>query len=97
MGGTVNGQSVCVGYDGSGRRVSRTVGTARTDYWYDGTGMSLETGAASATYTRSPGGELLSRASGASVTNYSGNDQGSVTALTNTKGVCVRLLQWFME
>jgi hypothetical protein len=63
------------GYDGLGRRASRTVsGTVsgnRADYWYDITGLTRETGAGSLelTYLRDPGGRLLSRHGGAGLFN----------------------------
>jgi hypothetical protein len=38
------GNSVSFGYDGLGRRVSRTVGTGATEYWYDLTGMRWRRG-----------------------------------------------------
>ncbi len=80
-GGTVNGSSVSFGYDGQGRRVSRTIGTGRTDYWYDQTGLVLETGAATSTYLRGLGGELLSRTRGTTLVNYGTDNLGSVRAL----------------
>jgi RHS repeat-associated protein len=84
--GTVNGASVSFGYDGQGRRVSRTVGTERTDFWYDLTGLTLETGATGATYLRGPAGNLLSRSETGSLVNYSTDNLGSVTALTTDNG-----------
>jgi RHS repeat-associated protein len=86
-GGTVNGKSVGFGYDGTGRRVSRSVDGARTDYWYDATGMSLETGAASTEYLRGPGGELLSRSRGTYLANYGTDRLGNVTALVSGESV----------
>ncbi len=85
-GGTVNGSSVSFGYDGGGRRVRRTVGTGRTDYWYDSTGLSLETGAASVRYLRGQGGELLSREKSGELVNYGTDNLGSTRALTKTDG-----------
>jgi RHS repeat-associated protein len=73
-------------YDGQGRRVSQTVGTARTDAWYDLTGLTLETGASSATYLRDPSGSLRSISSGGAVHNYAQDRLGSITALVETSG-----------
>ncbi len=85
-GGTINGTSVAFGYDGQGRRVSRTVGTERTDYWYDSAGLTLETGGSSATYLRSPEGVLLSRHVSSSTVNYGADWQGHITATTGADG-----------
>jgi RHS repeat-associated protein len=71
-------------YDGLGRRVSRTVGGGRTDYWYDQTGLTQESGAANATYLRDPNGTLLSISTGGAVYNYGLDRLGSVTALVNS-------------
>lgn len=84
--GTVNNQSVMFGYDGRDRRVSRTVGTGRTDYWYDRTGLIQETGAVTATYLRDLGGGLLSRTRNGYLVNYGTDRLGNVTALTGTDG-----------
>jgi RHS repeat-associated protein len=84
-GTTADGRTLAFGYDGEGRRVYRTVGTARTNYWYDATGMSLETGATNATYLRHPGGTLLSRYT-TDVHNYMLDRLGHVTALTDRSG-----------
>jgi RHS repeat-associated protein len=82
-GGTVNGSSLSLRYDGHGRRISREVAGARTDFWHDATGLTLETGAASATYLRDPGGLLLSVSSGGSLSNYGRDRLGTITALTS--------------
>jgi RHS repeat-associated protein len=84
--GTSNGQSVTFGYDGAGRRVSKSVAGARTEYWYDQTGLVLETGAATATYLRDPNGSLRSTNSSGATYNYGQDQQGSITALTTTSG-----------
>lgn len=55
--GTVGGKAVEFGYDGHGRRSYKTISGARTDHWYDQTGMALETGADPGECLRSPGGE----------------------------------------
>jgi RHS repeat-associated protein len=86
IGGTINGQSLALAYDGQGRRVSRTVGTSRTDYWYDATGMAQETGAANASYLRDPDGGLLSVSSGGSVRNYAKSQLGHITGLLSSGG-----------
>lgn len=83
---TAAGARLAFGYDGQGRRVSRTIGTDRTDYWYDSTGMALETGPTTATYSRSPAGKLLSVRSGAATHNYLGDRLGSVTGLVSSAG-----------
>ncbi len=80
--GTVNGKGVSFSYDGQGRRVSATIAGARTDYWYDRTGLAQETGANSATYLKDPDGRLLSRWYGV-LTNYGLDRQGSITAMTD--------------
>ncbi len=70
-------------------RTTTTTSTATTDYWYDATGMTLEsstTGGANATYLRSPKGKLLSVNSSAGFMNYATDRLGSVTATTNTGG-----------
>lgn len=66
--------------------MSRTVGTERTDYWYDITGLTLETGAANATYLRDPGGKLLSTSNSGSVHNYARDRLDNITALVSTSG-----------
>ena len=78
------------GYDGQGRRVARTVDGARTDYWYDVTGLTRETGAANATYLRDPGGLLLSSTVGSTTRNYGRDRLGSITALVGASGDVVR-------
>jgi RHS repeat-associated protein len=78
--------SLAFEYDALGRRTSRTVGTGRTDYWYDASGMALETGAANATYLRTPKGRLLSSSAGGAVQDYATDRLGSVTATTNASG-----------
>jgi len=81
--GTVNGSSVAFGYDGWGRRTNRTVSSTRTDFWYDQTGLTLETGGASATYLRDPQGALLSVHNG-TLYNYGRDRLSSTTALVTT-------------
>ncbi len=81
--GTVNGNSVQFGYDGHGRRSSRTVGTGRNDYWYDVTGLSLQTGVNPATYLRDPDGTVLSVDTD-QLYNYGRDRLGSVTAMVTT-------------
>ncbi len=66
--------------------MSRTADGARTDYWYDATGLTLETGAFNATYLRTPGGQLLSTSSGGAVYNYARDLLGSTTALVTSCG-----------
>ncbi len=56
---------------------------ARTDFWHDATGLTSETGAASATYLRDPGGLLLSVSSGGSLSNYGRDRLGTITALAS--------------
>jgi YD repeat-containing protein len=87
--GTVDGTQVTFGYDGQGRRVSHTVGSERTDAWYDLTGLSLETGPITATYLRDPGGNLRSISSGGVTHNYAQDRLGSITALVSTGGELV--------
>jgi RHS repeat-associated protein len=87
-GGIVNGRTISLGYDGTGRRVRRTVGAERTDYWYDRTGLTRETGAADGVYLRDLDGRLLSGQSGSAGTlNYALDRMDSVTALTDASGV----------
>jgi len=58
----IGSTTVAFGYDGFGRRVEWQTGTgAATNYWYDQTGMSLETGGTNSTYLRDMMGGLLSR------------------------------------
>jgi len=45
---------------GLGRQVSRTADAARTDFWFDATGMTLESGASDLTYLRDPSGPCRS-------------------------------------
>jgi RHS repeat-associated protein len=71
-------------YDGLGRAASRKAGSARTDLWYDQTGLTLESGSLAATYLRDPDGLLLSANAGGSTYNYGRDRLGSITALTNT-------------
>ena len=87
--GTVNGNVLAFSYDGQGRRASRTVGTGRTDYWYDETGLALENGATNATYLRAPDGLALSISGPAGFGNYGRDRQGSTTALTRDDGTQV--------
>lgn len=61
-------------------------GTARTDYWYDATGMSLDSGGTNATYLRDPGGKLLSSWTGAVLQNYATDRLGSATVTTKMNG-----------
>lgn len=85
-GGSVGTTSLAFTYDAFGRRVSRTVAGAETEYWYDATGLAQETGPDGQSFLRSPGGALLARdhtATGITV-NYGTDRQGSVTALTDT-------------
>ncbi len=83
-------KTVVYGYDGLGRRVSRTVNTGTpTNYWYDATGMTEETGAKNATYLRDQGGKLLSIFSESSTPkhmDYATDRLGSITATTNEGG-----------
>jgi YD repeat-containing protein len=87
--GTVNGHSIAFGYDGHGRRTFRTVAGSRTDHWYDASGLTLETGANSATYLRDPDGLLLSKKTGG-LYNYGRDRLGSITALTDTNQALAR-------
>lgn len=59
---------------------------ARTDHWYDTTGLTLETGANAATYLRDQGGTLLSTNTGGATYTYGRDRLGSVTALVNGSG-----------
>ncbi len=87
VGGTLsNGTSLSFEYDGLGRRVSRTVGSSRCDYWYDQSGLSLESGAKDATYLRDPSGRMLSIESSAGFLNYGMDRLGSTTANINSTG-----------
>jgi len=73
------------------------VGTARTDYWYDSTGMSLETsatGGGNATYLREPGGGLVSVTSGTRFQNHFTDRQGTVTATVNGYGNLVNTYRY---
>jgi RHS repeat-associated protein len=93
--GTVAGVALTFGYDGHGRRVSRTVnGSAnRTDFWYDMTGLTRETGAYDATYLRDPDGLLLSKF-GSSISNYGRNRLGSITMMTDSTQTVVRTYKY---
>lgn len=82
--GSINGQSVVFGYDALGRRTTGTFGGNRTDYWYDLTGLTRETGWANVSYLRDPDGTLLSRSGGAGLYNYGRDRLGSTTALVTT-------------
>ncbi len=84
-GKTPTGTSLAFGYDGQGRRVSRTAGTAHTDYWYDQTGLALETGATNTTYLRGMG-QLASISNGGTVHNYASDNLGNITGLVSTSG-----------
>jgi RHS repeat-associated protein len=84
--GTVGNQDVTFSYDGLGRRVTNFVSGARTDFWYDDTGLALETGAANASYLRNSNGSLLSVNSGGTTYNYGRDRQGSITALVAPDG-----------
>ncbi len=87
LGGHIGSTTVAFGYDGLGRRMERQTGAgAQTNYWYDQTGMSLETGGTNSTYLRDPGGRLLSRWYSPVHVNYGSDRQGTVTALTNASG-----------
>ncbi len=88
--GTVNGNDVTFGYDGFGRRSSRTVGTGRIDYWYDVTGLTLQTGATNATFLRDQSGSVRSITSGGATHNYGKDRLGSVTAMVATDGTVAR-------
>lgn len=64
-----------------------TFGTAATrEYWYDQSGLSLETTTTgdNIVFLRSPGGRLLSRWFSPVLVNYGTNRLGSVTALMGT-------------
>jgi RHS repeat-associated protein len=88
-GTTTSGASQTFSYDGQGRRVSRTVGTERTDYWYNWMGLISETGSVNATYLRSGSGELLSVSSGGSTHNYAKDRLTTITGLVSTSGALV--------
>ncbi|MDP9316439.1 MAG: hypothetical protein M3R24_37225 [Chloroflexota bacterium] len=88
--GTVNGNDVAFGYDGFGRRSSRTAGTDRIDYWYDVTGLTLQTGATNATFLRDQSGSVRSINSGGATHNYGKDRLGSVTAMVATDGTVAR-------
>jgi RHS repeat-associated protein len=81
-------------YDGLGRRASRAAGTSRTDYWFDASGMVLETGAADGTYLRNPDGTLLSTVTGTGFANYGTDRLGSITATTNAGGNLVNTYRY---
>jgi YD repeat-containing protein len=62
----------------------RTVDGARTDYWYDLTGLTRESGAVTTTFLRDQRGRLLSRHNSGGLHNYGRDRLGSVTALTRS-------------
>jgi len=64
-------------------RTNQIVSSTRTDFWYDQTGLTLETGGASATYLRDPQGDLLSVHNG-TLYNYGRDRLSSTTALVTT-------------
>ena len=82
--GSIGGEAYTNTYDGLGRQVSRTRASGRTDYWFDQTGMALESGAVSATYLRDPSGRLLSGKEGSDFANFGHDRLGSVTATLAT-------------
>ncbi len=82
--GTVNGSSVAFGYDGHGRRSFRTIGSGRTELWYNTTGLTLESGTNNVTYLRDGDGTLLSRSGGAGYYTYGRDRLGSTTAVVTT-------------
>ncbi|MEM8533532.1 MAG: RHS repeat-associated core domain-containing protein, partial [Chloroflexota bacterium] len=84
--GIINGIDVSFEYDGLGRRSSKTVDTERTDYWYNITGLTQETGATEATYLRDLSGALRSVSSDGAVYNYGKDRIGSVRALVDSDG-----------
>jgi RHS repeat-associated protein len=83
-----SGVSLAYDYDGLGRQVSRTAAGARSDFWFDATGMSLETAAAtSRTYLRDPSGLPLSVTTELGTNRTYGRDRlGSTTAIVNNSG-----------
>ncbi len=92
--GTVNGASVEFGYDGLGRRSSRTIGSGRTELWYDTTGLTLESGTNNVTYLRDGDGTLLSRSGGAGYYTYGCDRLGSTTALVTTGQALANTYSW---
>jgi hypothetical protein len=54
-------------------------------FWYDQTGLTQETGAATRTYLRDPSGLLLSKMT-TDLYNYGLDRLGSVTAMADTTG-----------
>ncbi len=66
----------------------RTISASRQDYWYDLSGLSLETWASGdvIVYLRSPSGRLLSRWYSPVLVDYVLDRQGSVTAALNGSG-----------
>ncbi len=85
-GTTSGGTSLGFGYDGNGRRVSRTVGTNRTDYWHNWMGVLSETGDTNVSYLRGFDHQPLSISSGGSVHDYAMDSLGDVTGLVSTGG-----------
>lgn len=63
--------------------MSKTVGTATTQHWYDETGLTLDTGATAATYLRDQGGSLLSLNTGGQTYSYARDRLGSVRGLVS--------------
>jgi RHS repeat-associated protein len=90
--GDVAGVTLAFDYDGLGRQVGRDWSTNHTDFWFDQSGMTLESGSTSGTYLRDPSGLLLSAYIGGSgpVRNYARDRLGSITGLTSTAGALDR-------
>ncbi len=66
------------------------MGTGRIDYWYDVTGLTLQTGATNATFLRDQSGSVRSITSGGATHNYGKDRLGSVTAMVATDGTVAR-------
>ncbi len=95
--GTVNGTSVEFGYDGLGRRSFRTIGSGRTELWYDRTGLTLESGTNHMTYLRDGDGTLLSRYGRAGYYTYGCDRLGSTTALVTTGQALANSYSWSLQ
>ncbi len=93
----MNGNDIKFSYDGHGRRSSRTVGTGRNDYWYDTTGLTLESGTNNVTYLRDGDGTLLSRSGGAGYYTYGCDRLGSTTALVTTGQALANSYSWSLQ
>jgi RHS repeat-associated protein len=83
-GASIGGTAYAYTYDGLGRQVSRSQSGTRTDFWFDRSGMTLETGGSARTYLRDPSGLPLSVKAGSTLSNVGRDRLGSITGLTST-------------